>query len=158
MSLEDPSDREKRIMRRVSRFHQNNDETTNPQPAPRIKVSKKDYGDNPLEATEQCKLASYLDRLNVLWNHCPNERKTSPIQGARMNRQGRKKGYPDAMVYDLAPENNRPTAIELKRRKGGRLTPEQREWLKRLQALNWNCYVAHGADDAITYLRKLGYK
>tara|TARA_Y100000310_G_scaffold335396_1_gene417353 strand:+ start:541 stop:1029 length:489 start_codon:yes stop_codon:yes gene_type:complete len=155
------SERDKRIIGRYRRFHEKHDakhETAEVQSTPpRIKLSQKDYGDNPLEATEQRKLANYLDRLGVLWNHCPNERKVSPIQGARLKAAGVKSGVPDVKIYTPSPVNGAGTAIELKRKKGGRVSETQRAWLDRLKSYGWNTYVARGADDAIGYLQKLGF-
>jgi hypothetical protein len=44
--------------------------------------------------------------------------------------------------------------IEMKRRKGGRLSEEQTDWIAYLQCHGYNCIVAHGAEDAIEQLER----
>lgn len=49
------------------------------------------------------------------------------------------------------------TALEMKRMVGGRLSPEQRDWMLRLEQLGWVCLVGNGAAHAIEQLTALGY-
>jgi hypothetical protein len=48
-------------------------------------------------------------------------------------------------------------AIELKRQKGGRVTPEQTAWLEHLKARGWAVAVCRGAMEAIRFLQELGF-
>jgi len=127
--------------------------------APKNRIPVKASGKLPLptEAQEQCVLANYLDRLGVLWCHVANERHTSKISGARLKAQGVKSGVPDVFVYTRSPKTQRPVAIELKRQKGGRVTPAQKRWLRDLKTEGFETYLALGAQDAITYLTELGF-
>ena len=126
---------------------------------PRVKLTpRKIDPENPLEYKEQIRLAAYLDRLGVLWCHVPNERQMSPRAGRALNLAGRKSGIPDCLVFEPAPGKSTGVVIELKRRKGGRLSPTQREFLQRFSALGWPAYCAAGADDAIRWLQEQGYK
>jgi hypothetical protein len=126
---------------------------------PRIKLKPRQIDpENPPEYKEQIRLAAYLDRLGVLWCHVPNERQMSPRAGRALNLQGRKSGIPDCLVFEPAPGKSTGVVIELKRRKGGRLSPTQREFLQRFSALGWPAYCAAGADDAIRWLQDQGYK
>ena len=126
---------------------------------PRVKLTpRKIDPENPLEYKEQIRLAAYLDRLGVLWCHVPNERITTKIRGARLKAAGVKAGCPDCIVFQPAPGKSTGVVIELKRRKGGRLSPTQREFLQRFSALGWPAYCAAGADAAIRWLQEQGYK
>ena len=126
---------------------------------PRVKLTpRKIDPENPPEYKEQIRLAAYLDRLGVLWCHVPNERRMSPRAGRALNLAGRKSGIPDCLVFEPAPGKSTGVVIELKRRKGGRLSPTQREFLQRFSALGWPAYCAAGADDAIRWLQEQGYK
>ena len=126
---------------------------------PRVKLTpRKIDPENPPEYKEQIRLAAYLDRLGVLWCQVPNERRMSPRAGRALNLAGRKSGIPDCLVFEPAPGKSTGVVIELKRRKGGRLSPTQREFLQRFSALGWPAYCAAGADDAIRWLQEQGYK
>jgi hypothetical protein len=46
-------------------------------------------------------------------------------------------------------------AIELKRSKGGRVSPEQAQWLRILSDNGWRAVVCHGAYDAINEVKAL---
>ena len=107
--------------------------------------------ENPTEYQEQVKLAEYLDLQGYLWCHVPNGGNRNAITGAKLKRQGVKKGVPDVLIFE--PEGG--IAIELKRKKGGRLRQSQIEWLQRLKSSGWKIKVAYGADDAIDYLESL---
>lgn len=43
--------------------------------------------------------------------------------------------------------------IEMKRRNGGRLSPEQKDWISFLSSQGYKCIVAHGADEAIEAIK-----
>ena len=64
--------------------------------------------------------------------HIPNEQKTSPQRGASLNRQGRRKGFPDYLLLKPRGYYN-GLALELKA-KGGRLSKEQEFYLTLLRA------------------------
>lgn len=81
------------------------------------------------------------------------------IRGNMQRRAGMQPGRPDIEVFTrvpLSPEA-RGVGLELKRTKGGRLDPEQAAYLRRLESCGWLCHVAYGAEDAIGWLRGLGY-
>lgn len=68
-----------------------------------------------------------------------------------------KRGVPDVLVFTPAPAGKRPVAIELKRTRGGVVSPHQRDWLAGLGRAGWLVHVARGAADAIAYLCACGY-
>jgi hypothetical protein len=79
-----------------------------------------------------------------------------PGQGvARLKRlqlEGYQKGVPDmflAVMVDTGPESQcGGLFIELKRTKGGKVSPEQYEWMGKLEAQGYRCVIARGAAEA----------
>lgn len=98
----------------------------------------------PTESEEQQALFRYCavemgryPELEMLV-HIPNEGKRTKANGARLKREGLRKGYPD-IVLNVPRGVSNGLFIELKRRKGSRITPEQKEWIRKL---NEHCYLA----------------
>ncbi len=125
---------------------------------------------NPPEEAEQITLANWLDLHKLTWMHCPMEskrpRKQNPktgkwysLQGQKLQRMGMKAGFPDVVIFDAPPAcpDNVGTAIELKRRDGGKVTKAQMEWLDKLKEQGWAVAVCKGAAEAIEFLESLGY-
>jgi hypothetical protein len=82
------------------------------------------------------------------------------IRGAISRAAGAKKGRPDIEVFARVPRHPgaRGVALEMKStRPGAKASPEQLAWLLKLSDCGWVTYVAHGADDAIDWLRSLGF-
>jgi hypothetical protein len=84
---------------------------------------------------------------------CPNggtfgdDAKTRVIRGAHMKAEGLKPGVPD-ICLPVPRDSFHGLFIELKRRMGGRVSPEQNDWLDRLNAQGYRATVAYGWDDA----------
>lgn len=74
---------------------------------------------------------------------------TSVKQLARNKKMGVSKGFPDFLV--ITPKSG-PVFIELKRKKGGRVSKEQTEWLEALKSAGCPCAVCYGAKEAIEFL------
>lgn len=102
---------------------------------------------NPTEDYEQRVLANRLRGTDLLWCHVPNGGKRDPRTGAAMKRHGVKPGVPDILIFTPG-HDGKPTAIELKRIKGGQVSKEQKQWLLDLQNAGWHTEVAKGADKA----------
>lgn len=102
----------------------------------------------PTESQEMQVLAQYLDTKGYLWCHVPNEGRRSPRNGARLKREGVKRGVPDVLIF--APKQ---IAIELKRVKGKPATDEQTAWLYQLSKAGWKTFVANGANEAIAFVK-----
>lgn len=114
----------------------------------------------PTEEEEQRTLAEWLDLHRLCWLHIPNERGSrSLVNNVILKSLGVKAGAPDVLIFDEPPnfQGRRGVAIELKRRIGGRLRPEQRDWLDALSHRGWETFVCRGAGEAIGYLERLGY-
>ena len=67
-----------------------------------------------------------------------------------MKRAGVSRGFPDYLIF----ANGKRYAIELKRKKGGRATPEQLVWLDVLDKYGFNVKVCNGAEEAIAFIEE----
>lgn len=105
----------------------------------------------PLETEEGKVFVAYLRVKGYKFTHIPGE--TGGTQEAlrraiRMKQQGTSKGFPDYLVL----KDEHIIAIELKRQKGGVVSPEQQEWLKALADCGVACAICHGAQEAIEFV------
>ncbi len=114
----------------------------------------------PLEREEQVAAARYLDALELVWIHVPNEGKRSKRVGASLLDQGLKPGFPDIVIFTPPPAHPhiRFVAVELKRQRGGRLTRNQGEWQHELRECGGIAEVCAGADELVALLKRLGYR
>ena len=104
-------------------------------------------------------VAAYLNHCGVLWAHPPNGGWRHPATAARLRQQGVSPGCPDVMVYTAPPREPGKVgaAMELKRDKGGRLSPAQKAWLDGLKSCGWATAVCCGVDEALAMLKDWGY-
>jgi len=86
--------------------------------------------------------------LKDLTFHIPNEGRRSKKAGSLLQRIGLRRGIPD---YFIAYPRGRLCGmwIEMKRRTGGRTSPAQKEWIKKMQKQGYFAVVADGAEHAI---------
>jgi len=110
---------------------------------------------NPMEDTEQMTVVAWLRAHKVLFSATVPDRRIC-------QRMGYSPGVPDILIYDRPDtvENGLiyvGAAIEMKRRKGGAVSLEQKQWIADLTDRGWKCKVALGCDDAIEFLKSLGY-
>lgn len=90
--------------------------------------------------------------LRLLY-HVPNGGSRNRIEAARLRAQGVKSGVPD-LVLPVARVGWHGLYIELKRRKGGRLSEEQRRWLDDLQEQGYLALRCDGAQAAIQVIEE----
>jgi hypothetical protein len=103
---------------------------------------------NETEHAEQVALARYLHGRGWLFTATANGASMAAHTRSRLAAAGLSRGVPDVLVFEpLAGYVG--IAIELKRRKGGAVSPEQRRWLGWLAERGWLAILAHGADAAI---------
>ncbi len=115
-------------------------------------------------------VAAWLDQRHYIYFHPANEGKRSYKVAAMLKAEGFKKGIPDYLIfgrfngrvvdsiYDLTHKRDFPKhgiACELKSPRGT-LRPEQEKWLADLADCGWYTFVAHGIDDFVAGMGKLG--
>ena len=85
--------------------------------------------------------------------HIPNEGKRSVVMGAKLKAEGMRPGTPDYFLALPRPPHS-GLWIELKRKKGGTLSDNQRDMLAMLEGQRYATDVCYGADQAITAIRE----
>ncbi len=112
----------------------------------------------PTESEEQQSLFRYCAVMRVSYPqlemlvHIPNEGKRTIINGSRLKREGLKKGYPDILL-DYPDCGYHGLKIELKRQKGSRITPEQKEWIIELNKSGYAAALCFGWEDAWDFIK-----
>ena len=108
----------------------------------------------PTEHQEQAGLFAWarlrraaLPELDML-AAVPNGGARNRVTGAMLKAEGVSAGFPDLGLF-VARNGFHGLFIELKRRGGGRVSPEQNDWIERLQAQGYKAAIAFGAADAI---------
>jgi hypothetical protein len=108
---------------------------------------------NPLESEEQSALFQWarimekrMPELRLLY-HIPNGGLRNKPVAVRLTAEGVRRGVPD-MCLPVARHGYHGLYIELKRRKSGKATPEQREWIELLNGQGYRAEVCHGFDEA----------
>ena len=115
----------------------------------------------PSESVEQQNLfrwaavsaaARWPKEMRMLY-HVPNEGKRSRATGARLKAEGLRAGVPDINL-DVARGEYHGLRIEMKRRRGGRVSPEQAAWLEALREQGYAAVVAYGWEEAADAIEK----
>ena len=89
----------------------------------------------------------------MVYYHTPNGELRTLQAGARLRRAGVRPGVPDICVPVPTPLYH-GCYIELKRKSGGVLSPEQKEWIAYFNSVGYFAAVCKGADEAIKVLEK----
>lgn len=111
----------------------------------------------PTEDEEQIVVVQWLETVGLRFSHIPMSTFTKSFKVKARNRYlGVRPGVPDLLVVMPATRTKdgkgRVLFLEMKRRKGGRLSAEQQDWIDALNALGINEVVAlvcPGAEPAI---------
>ena len=80
--------------------------------------------------------------------HIPNGGTRKKAEAAKFRRTGVKPGVPDIFLPAARGGGYHGLFIELKRKTGGRVSPEQREWIEVLRAGNYKAVVCRGSEEA----------
>lgn len=112
----------------------------------------------PDEDTEQIVVATWLRHNKILFIHVPNQRNASVQEMVKLKAMGVLKGTSDLLVLARVPKHPevRGVAIEMKAM-GGRVKPDQREFIERVTEEGWLARPCFGADEAIEFLKSLGF-
>lgn len=100
------------------------------------------------EALEQRTVVEYCDAKRIPCFHIPNGGSRNKAEAANLKRQGVKAGVPDLCI-PVAASGFHGLYIEMKARKGGRVSGHQARWLKLLREQGYAAYVCEGADNAM---------
>ena len=111
----------------------------------------------PSESVEQQNLFRWAavrwpKEMRLLY-HVPNEGKRRRANGARLKAEGLRAGVPDINL-DVARGEYHGLRIEMKRRRGGRVSPEQAAWLEALREQGYAAVVAYGWEEAADAIEK----
>lgn len=119
---------------------------------------------NPLEDDECIVFSDWLKANNIPAAHIANESRSSSknamIRGAKLKRMGQSKGVWDYEVYVPIKgitgqvDCYQQLKIEMKRRKGGTVSAEQKQWRIIYELAGIPCKVCKGADEAIAFVSK----
>ena len=100
---------------------------------------------NNEEYEEQKCVVQYLEMKHIKFTSIPNSTFTSIGARVRNKMSGLRKGLPDMLMII----NKRLVFIEMKKKKGGVVSPEQLEWMSRLnECESVYCYVCEGFESA----------
>lgn len=124
--------------------------------------------DYPLEDDECIAFAEWLEMNHIPHAHIANESRSSGrnaiIRGAKLKKMGQSRGVwdyeiwiPQPSLVDEEIDDYQLVKIEMKRQKGGTLTPEQKEWQKIYETAGIPCKVCHGAEEAVDFVKSLMY-
>jgi len=109
----------------------------------------------PFEEDEQATVCSFLDILKLDYCAVPNGGFRHKKTAVSMKRTGVKAGIPDILIFSRPKDNSAGVAIEMKRLKGGRVTPEQEAWHTKLRGHGWKVFVCRGAGAAIDCIKRV---
>ena len=108
-------------------------------------VAKEDAEQEALFDWAEWRIGKYPD-LEMMY-HIPNGGKRDKVTAARLKAQGVKRGVPDICL--AAPRGSwHGLYIEMKRTKGGRLEPEQSEWMEKLMRRGYAVACCQGWEKA----------
>ena len=111
----------------------------------------------PFEDEEQMAVIAWAATMEdkypelALLFHIPNGGKRMKSVAARFKAMGVKKGVPD-LFLPVAKKGYPGLWIEMKRAKGGCLSPHQKEWINKLCAQGYRVTCCHGFEAAVAEL------
>lgn len=105
----------------------------------------------PTEHEEQAAFIKWfrLQYPGVLIFAIPNGGDRHKAVAGKLKAEGVTAGVPDLFIPRWR------MFVEMKRKKGGRVSPEQQDIMALLKECGYSCIVAHGCDDAIHQLERL---
>ena len=108
----------------------------------------------PTEHQEQVALIEWarlrratIPELGMLFS-IANGSDRHPAVGAKLKKEGVAKGVPD-LCLPVPRGGYHGLYVELKRQRGGRVSPEQKAWIESLNSQGYRATVCYGATDAI---------
>lgn len=115
----------------------------------------------PLEKEEQIAFVEYCEVNGICVVSTQNGFKMPKVAfnyaaySKTLKKMGLSKGFPDLIILEKNKSKSHEVLfIEMKRQKGGRLLPEQEEWLQKLDDKDYCVGVAKGYESAVRILQK----
>jgi hypothetical protein len=106
---------------------------------------------NATEHEEQKVVAEYLDMTGVLWYAVPNGSLRNVVVAKKLKAEGVKPGVPDIVIAEPSGGYH-GLYVELKRKKGGCISGNQKKWIDKLGSRGYLAVVCRGADEAISVI------
>ena len=123
-------------------------------------MKKQVKNETPKESKEQADFFAEIAYYKALkWAFAiPNGGSRHKAEAMHLKKQGVKRGVSD--IFIPVPRNGlHGLFIEMKRKKGGRLSPEQKEFISAMTAAGYGACVCFGAQDAIDAVKEyMGWK
>ena len=114
---------------------------------------------SPLESEEQERFFEWVEsncnkytELNLCFASMAGIRLT-PGLAKKAKKQGNRAGVPD-IIFPVPKKGYHGLFIELKRRRGYKVSVIQKEWIETLNGLGYCADVCYGSDDAILLMKK----
>lgn len=101
--------------------------------------------------------AGLLRRAGVRFFAVPNGGLRAKHTALKLWQEGVQRGVPDLVIIDRPVGQEVGTVVEVKRAKGGVVSPEQRQWLEAFSRLGWRAEIACGLADLLRILCECGY-
>lgn len=121
----------------------------------------------PLEDDECIAFHQWLELRHIPHAHIANESRSSSkaaiIRGAKLKKMGQSSGVWDYEVYvpvygvEGTIDDYQLLKIEMKRKYGGTVSPEQKAWKKVYETAGIPCKVCKGAKEAIAFVEQFIY-
>lgn len=118
-----------------------------------------DYTYNPSESEEQQQIFQWAAYAVGRWPelkymyHVPNGGARNKATAGRLKAEGVKPGVPD-ICLPVPHGKHHGLYVELKRRKGGRVSDEQKDWIAALHSFGYATAVCRGAQEAIEVIQR----
>ena len=103
------------------------------------------------ETQEQVIVVGYCKLWGVEVVHIPNEGKRTLVTGRNLVRLGLRSGFPD-LFFPYAKKGYHGLFIEMKRKKGSKVSPAQKEWVTTLNNQGYLAVICYGAEEAINVI------
>lgn len=101
----------------------------------------------PTEDQEQTKFVTWMTKLGIRFYAIPNGGRRTYLEAVKFKRCGVQAGVPDICI-PIPKEHYHGLYIELKRKKGGRVSEQQVSWITFLKAQGYYACVAEGFEEA----------
>ncbi len=107
------------------------------------------------ESQEQIAVIDWCNMHPIAWRifAVPNGAYKSIASAAKFKREGLRAGIPD-LFLDVSRDSWHGLRIELKRTRGGTVSPEQKDWGKFYAEQGYYWCVCKGADEAIKVIKE----